>query len=162
MTKIRNFMLLGGLSLALVAMGATAMNAQLIPLPEFTGSFTLPVRAQWGETSLPAGHYSLFYGAPFGGGGHAVEVLNRADGSSRMILARDRTDASAAKAELVCVHEGNVDVVRALNLPALGESIHFSLPRHTKLMANNLKHNSNTSVAALNGPTQYVPVTISR
>jgi hypothetical protein len=146
----------------IVAMGTTATKAQLIPLPEFTGSFTLPVRAQWDGTSLPAGHYSLYYGAPFGGGSQAVEVLNSAEGTVRMVLVRGITDPTAAKTELVCIREGNVDIVRALNVPALGESIHFSLPHNMNLMAYNQKHNSNTRVAALHGLTQFVPVTFSR
>lgn len=91
-----------------------------------------------------------------------MEVLNSADGTSRLILAWDRSDPSAAKTELVCTREGNVDIVRALNVPALGESINFSLPHNMKLMANNQKHNANTSVAALHGLTQFVPVTLSR
>ena len=162
MKTTKKLIIWAGLSLALVAMGATATKAQLIPLPEFTGSFTLPVRAQWGEASLPAGHYSLYYGAPFEGGSHAVEVLNSADGSARMILVRDRSDTSVAKTELICIREGNVDIVRALNVPALGESINFSLPPNMKLMANNQKHRANRKVAELRGLTQYVQVTISR
>ena len=89
-------------------------------------------------------------------------VLNNADGHARMILARDRTGTSSAKTELVCTREGNVDIVRALNVPALGESIHFSLPQNMKLMASNRKHSANTSVAALHGLTQSVPVILSR
>ncbi len=162
MKTTKKLIIWAALSLALVAMGTTATKAQLIPLPLFTGSFTLPVRAQWGETSLPAGHYTLYYGAPFGGGSHAVEVLNSADGNSRMILAWDRTGTSSAKTELVCTREGNVDIVRALNVPALGESINFSLPHNMKLMANSQKHNANTGVAALHGLTRFVPVTLSR
>ncbi len=91
-----------------------------------------------------------------------MEVLNSADGSSRMILVRDRSDTSVAKTELICVREGNVDIVRALNVPALGESINFSLPPNMKLMANNQKHSANRKVAELRGLTQYVPVTLSR
>lgn len=163
MKTINRMIIWAALSLALVAVGTTGTTAQLIPLPEFTGSFTLPVRAQWGAMALPAGHYNLYYGAPFKGGSYAVEVVNSADGSARgMILVRDRTSASSSRTELVCTREGNVDIVRALNVPALGESIHFSLPRNMELMANQQNHKANTKVAALRGLPRFVPVTLNR
>ena len=163
MKNIKRMIIWAGLSLAIVAMGTIGAKAQLIPLPEFTGSFTLPVRTQWGAMALPAGQYSLYYGAPFKGGSYAVEVVNSADGSARgMILVRDRTAASASKTELVCTREGNVDIVRALNVPALGESIHFALPQDMKLIANQRNHKASTKVATLRGLTRFVPVTLNQ
>lgn len=162
MKTVRNFMILAGLSVALVAMGATGARAQLIPLPEFTGSFTLPVQARWGSMTLPAGNYALYYGAPFKGGNHAVEVV-KADGSVMgMVFVRGRKQTSASKSALVCNREGNVDVVRALELPGLGESIQFSLPRNLQLMANRQSHNATDQSAELHGLVQRVPVTLNR
>jgi hypothetical protein len=147
----------------LVAMGGSGAKAQLIPIPEFTGSFTLPARAQWGAMTLPPGRYSLYYGAPFKGGIYAVEVVNEADGSARgMVFVRDRSDTSSLKTELVCTREGNVDIVRALDLPVLGESIHFSLPHNMELMAKHQNHNAKTQTAALHELIQFMPVTLNR
>lgn len=163
MKTIRNFMILAGLSVAIVAIGAIGAKAEWIPLPEFTGSFTLPVQARWGSVTLPAGDYSFYYGASFKGGPYAVEVVSKADGSVRgMFLVRARKETSASKNALVCTREGNVDIVRALDLPALGESINFSLPPNTELMANRQGHNATNQTAELEGLTQRIPVTPNR
>lgn len=160
---IKDLMIWAGLSLALVAMGASSAKAQLIPFPEFTGSFTLPVRTQWEGMTLPAGRYSLYYGAPFRGGSYAVEVVNRADGSVRgMVPIEARTNTSASKNELVLTREGNVDIVQALDLPAIGKAIHFSLPGRVKLMANVKSPKVQTQVAALHKLIQFVPVTLNQ
>lgn len=163
MKKMKSLMIWAGLSVSVFAMGATGANAQLIPFPEFTGSFTLPVQSQWGSMTLPAGKYSLYYGQPFKGGIYEVEVVSKADGSPRgMVFVRGRTATSASKNELVCAREGNVDVVQALNVPAFGESIHFSLPQKTELMATDQNQNAKTNVAELHRLIEFVPVKINR
>lgn len=147
MKTIRAFMTLAGLCVALVALGATGANAAMISFPRFTGSFTLPTQAQWGAMALPAGHYSLYYGQAFNGGTNAVEVVNQADGSVvGTILVEARNDTSAHSNALVCTREGNVDIVRALDLPALGESLNFALPNGARLVASLQNHKPNTAL----------------
>jgi hypothetical protein len=163
MKTIKSLMILSGLVMALVAMSATGVKAQLISFPEFTGSFSLPVQARWGAMTLPAGDYSLYYGAPFKGGLYVVEVVNKEDGSARGVaFVQGRSQTSASKNELVCTREGNIDIVRALDLPALDESINFALPPNLELMANHQKHNASTPVAAVHGLIQLVPVSLNR
>ena len=145
MKTIRTFMTLAGLCVVLVALGATEASAAVISFPRFTGSFTLPTQAQWGAMTLPAGNYSLYYGQAFNGGTNAVEVVNQADGSVRgMVLVEARNDTSAQRNALVCTREGNLDIVRALDLPALGESLNFALPPGTRVVASLQNHKSNT------------------
>jgi hypothetical protein len=147
MKTIRTFMTLAGLCVALVALGATSASAAVISFARFTGSFTLPTQAQWGPMTLPAGNYSLYYGRAFNGGTNAVEVVNRADGSVRgTILVEARNDTSAHGNALVCTREGNVDIVRALDLPALGESLNFALPHGAQVVARLQNHKPNTAL----------------
>ena len=163
MRIIKNLMILAGLSVALFAMSVTGARAQLITYPEFTGSFHLPVQARWGSLTLPPGIYGLYYGEPFKGGLKVVEVVNKADGSPRGIaLIRGLSPASGATNELVCTRDGNMDFVRALDLPVLGESIQFGLPHDMKLMARQQGHNATKPVAELHGLTQRFPVTPAR
>lgn len=161
---IRTLMTLAGLCMALVALGATGANAAVISFPQFTGSFTLPTQAQWGAMTLPAGHYSLYYGRAFDGGTNAVEVVNKADGSVHgIVLVEARNDTSAHSNALVYTREGKVAIVRALDLPALGESLSFALPPSAQLMASLQNHKSNTPLkeeARLN--TKRLPASLNR
>jgi hypothetical protein len=163
MKTLRSLMVLAGLSVAILAMSAVGAKAQLISLPDFTGSFTLPVQARWGGMTLPAGDYSLYYGQPFKGGIHAVEVVNKADGwVLGMAFVRGLSQTSASKNELVCTREGNTDIIRALDVPALGESIHFDLPHNMKLMTNGQNHPVIPRMAEARGLTQRIPVSLNR
>jgi len=164
MKTIRTFMTLAGLCMVLVALGAISASAAVISFPRFTGSFTLPTQAQWGAMTLPAGNYSLHYGQAFNGGTNAVEVVNQADGSVLgTILVEARNDTSAHGNSLVCTREGNVDIVRALDLPALGESLNFALPHGAQVVASLQNHKPNTALkeeASLY--TGRVPVTVNQ
>ena len=159
MKTIRNFMTLVGGSLALLALGATGARGQGLTRTSFAGTFTLPFEAQWGAMTLPAGDYSLYYGQLFATGTTAVAIAGKAEGSPRgwiLVQAGERT--SALKDGLVCIRDGNSLVVRKLELPAIGESVNFALPRGTKLLANQQNHDRYTQLAK--GPMliQRVPV----
>jgi hypothetical protein len=163
MRIIENLMILAALSVVLVAMSATGARAQLITYPEFVGSFTLPVQASWGSMTLPPGSYGLYYGMPFKGGLKVVEVVNKADGSARGVaLIRGLSQASGSTNELICTREGDMDYVRALDLPVLGKSIQFGLPHNMKLVASQQDHSATKSVAKLHGLTERFLVTSNR
>lgn len=163
MRTIRNLMILAGLFVALMALGASGARAQLITYPVFAGSFTLPVQARWGSMTLPPGNYGLYYGEPFKGGLKVVEVVNKADGSARGIaLIRGLSQASGSTNELVCTRDGNMDFVRALDLPVLGKSIQFGLPHNMELIASQQDHNATKPAADLHGATQRFLVTPTR
>jgi hypothetical protein len=163
MKNIKSWMIFAGFSVAILAMSGTRARAQLITYPEFAGSFTLPVQARWGALTLPPGNYGLYYGEPFKGGLKVVEVVNKADGSARgVVLIRGLSQTSASTNELVCTREGNMDFVRDLDLPVLGESIQFGLPYNMKLIASQQDHNATKPVAELHGLIQRLPVISNR
>jgi hypothetical protein len=161
MKIIRNMVTLAGLSMVVFALGATGARAQSIRTTNFAGTFTLPFEAQWGSTILPVGEYSLYYGRLFEGGPAMVEVVGKENRNPHaFILAQGVSDARAAKSALVCVREGNAGIVRALELPQLGEAVSFKMPRHTQLMARQPNGNRNVEIAG--GPMliQRIPVTL--
>lgn len=161
MKSIRNMMTLVGLSLALFALSATGAKAQNITLTSFDGSFTLPVAAQWGRMNLPAGEYTFSYGQLFNSV-HAVEITGKADGIIHGIaFVRAMNDVSTRKDALVCVREGDALVVRALEMPDIGESVTFALPRGEKLMAHNRNHKGYTQLAEAPMLIERIPVTLN-
>ena len=163
MKTIKSWTMLAGLSVAILAMSAAGARAQLITYPEFVGSFTLPVPAKWESMTLPPGNYGLYYGEPFRGGLKVVEVVNKADGSARGVaLVWGLSQASGSTNELVCTREGDMDFVRALDLPVLGKAIQFGLPHNMKLIASQQDHNATKPAADLHGLTQRIPVTLNR
>ena len=128
MKNIRNLMILSGLCLALLALAVTGARAQAISSTHFAGTFTLPLETHWGAVTLPAGDYTLRYGTAFSST-RLVTIAGKADGRTLgMILAGSRNDASGKENVLNCVREGNKLYVRALQMPLIGESIHFKIP----------------------------------
>lgn len=66
-----------------------------------------------------------------------MEVVHKAGGRLRgMVFIHERKETSASKSELVCTRQGNVDMVRTLDLPAHIESIYLPPPGNTELMTN--------------------------
>ena len=162
MKTIRSLMILAGLSLVLFALSATGAKAQIMPSANFRGTFTLPVAAQWGEMSLPAGEYTLSYGQPFRGGTYAVAVTSKADGKGRgYVLVNGNSGVSSKKDALVCIREGDALVVRTLEMPTIGKSAHFTLPHGTQLTARNGKHNGYTQLAQAPMLIERIPVALN-
>jgi hypothetical protein len=159
MKTIRNITILVGLSAALFILVATGARAQELSTTSFAGTFTLPFDTQWGAMTLPAGDYNLSYGMPFKGGNYAVVVAGKAEASPRgMILTGPRNDVSAAKNALVCIREGDVLFVRALELPAIGESISFALPHGAQVTAHQRNGSTNFQLAEAPVLIQRLPV----
>ena len=103
MKTIRSLIILAGLSLAVLALGATGAEAQGRSGADFAGTFTLPFEAQWGSTILPVGEYSLYYRQPLTGGPLMVEVIGKEKGSPHVfILPRAKDSASTTKSAIVC------------------------------------------------------------
>lgn len=161
MKSIRNIMTLAGLSLVLFALSTTGAKAQDIALPSFGGNFTLPVAAQWGGMTLPAGEYTLRYGQAFSGGTYAVAVTSKADRTTRMALVKANTDPSTKKDALVCVRDGDALVVRALEMPAIGTAALFALPHGEKLMAHNRNHKGYSQLAEAPMLIEQIPVALN-
>ncbi len=162
MKTIRSLMILAGLSLALLTLGVTGAKAQSLRLSDFAGTFTLPFEAQWGRTTLPAGEYDLYYGQPSAGGHLMVEVRGKEKGSPHVfILPQGINDASTTHSALVCVREGDAGIVRVLEMPEIGQSASFAMPRGTQLMAHKGKHNGYTQLAQAPMLIERIPVTLN-
>jgi hypothetical protein len=128
MKMIRNITILVGLSVVLFALAVTGARAQTFASTSFTGSFTLPAETHWGALTLPTGDYTLSYGIAFSST-YLVAVAGKAEGSPRaMILPGSRNDVKSAENVLNCIREGDTLYVRALEMPLIGQSVHFRIP----------------------------------
>ena len=82
-----------------------------------------------------------------------------------MKIAMGRSDAKAGENSLVCVREDNKGYVRALELPAIGESIEFNLPHgvevESKLIAKHQNKSGNTQLAEARIRVERVPIKLS-
>lgn len=151
MKTIRRSMILVGFSVALFALISTGASAQVLSTNSFAGKFTLPVETHWGAMTLPAGEYSLTYGTAFSST-YLVTVADEAEGRILgMVLPRARNDVKAAENVLDCIREGDRLYVRALELPAIGESIHFKIPHvvavRSRVIAGHQNEKGNTHIA---------------
>ena len=164
MKTIRSLITMVGLSMVVLVLGATGLWAQQAPslsATSFAGNFTLPINARWGSMTLPAGKYTLRYGQPFAGGLFAVEVLGKEKGSPHgVILVTGSDHSSAAKSALVCMREGEMLIIRALEMPAVGKTVNFALSPGGKLVANNAKHSGYAQLAEAPLLIQRIPVTL--
>lgn len=153
MKTILRSMILVGFSVALLVLVSTGARAQALSTTSFAGTFTLPVETHWGAMTLPAGDYSLKYGTAFSST-YLVTVADEAQGRILgMILAGPRDDVKVAENVLDCVREGDTLFVRALELPAIGESIHFKIPRvvavRSRVIAGHQDDKGKTRVASV-------------
>jgi hypothetical protein len=165
MKTIRSLTILAGLSVMLFALGATGAKAESGPslsITNFAGTFTLPFEAQWGNMTLPAGDYSLYYGEPLGNGFYMVEVVGHAKGSPHgRISVAVNGRASVAKDSLICIREGNSLVVQRLEMPELGKSVTFAMPHGTQLVAHNGRRNGYTQLAEAPMLIQRIPIAMN-
>ncbi len=161
MKTIRGLTTLAGLSLMLLALGATGAKGQGSNSTRFAGTFTLPFEAQWGKMTLPAGDYTLQYDMNEIGHGLVV-VRGTAKGSPYgSIIAGPLGETSAKQNAIICVRNGNALIVRSLEMPAIGESVLFRMPRGAKLAAHNGQRGGYTQLAE--GPMliERIPLTLS-
>lgn len=159
----RSFLPLVGFFVAFLALGVSGSRAQNLHSTEFVGTVTLPFAAQWGELTLPAGEYKISYGALFDGS-EFVAVEGKAEGSPHgLILPIEKKESAATnkKNDLVCIRQGRDGIVRELEMPAIGKTVSFAMPRGEQLIAHNRKGSANTQLAG--GPTliERLPVTPS-
>jgi hypothetical protein len=165
MKTIRSLMTKVGFSMVVLALGATGAWAQQAPslsATSFAGTFTLPIDAQWGSMTLPAGEYSLYYGRAGAGEFHMVEVVGKTNASPHgVILAQQPESASATKNSIVCARDGDALIVRALEMPAIGTSVNFRLPHGAKLVAHNGKRGGYTQLAEAPMLIQRIAVTLN-
>jgi hypothetical protein len=163
MKNIRNLVTLVGLTVVFFALGATGARAQSFSNTRFSGTFTLPFEAQWGPVTLQPGAYKLYYGRLTDGGSAMVEVVGKENRKPHvLILAREVNEASITKSALVCIREGNVGIIRVLEMPQLGEAVEFSMPRGTQLMAHNSNGSKNVQIAEGPKLIQRIPVTLEK
>jgi hypothetical protein len=113
---------MAGLAVVLVAGGflATAANAQ----SRYVGRFTLQCKASWAGHILPAGEYTITVPPQ----SDASYILVRAvHGTASAILAAKQSgNKSGGKDELLITSNGEVCVVRSLNLAALDMEFVYS------------------------------------
>ena len=159
MKTIRSIATLAGLFAAVLTLGAAVGRGQVIHSDLFAGTFTLPAQARWGNLNLPAGVYSVRYGIGVRGS-HFVEVVSKEKESPyRFVLAGSIQDTSATRNAIVCIRDGNTLVVRTLEMPAIGESANFAMPRGGTLVAQNGKHNGYKQLAQAPMLIQRIPIT---
>ena len=162
MKTIRSLMTLAGLILAVFALSATGAKARVISAASFSGTFTLPVAAQWGRMTLPAGTYKLYYGSLNDQGETVVEVVGKAKGSPHgVILPHSQDSAFVGNSSLVCIREGNALIVRALEMPSIGTAANFHMPHGTQLEATNRRDKGYTQLAEAPMLIERVPVTFN-
>lgn len=119
------------------ALGLTGQGIHGLRVIEFTGSFVLPFEADWAGVTLPAGKYILCFGTQ-GHGIYFVEIRGRDKGSPHgIVLIQGHQATCSIRNALVCIREGNSQIVRSLEMTAIGKSVQFELPRAMRLQVAN-------------------------
>lgn len=161
MKTVRSLTTMLGLTLVFIALGAISARGQFLDSTQFVGTFTLPISARWGTTTLPAGDYTLRYGTLHATGGF-VEVRGTEKGSQHVVIRVEGVgQSSATKTALVCIRDGAALFIRSLEMPGIGETVTFALPHGARLAAH--QHNGGTNAQLVEAPVliQRVPVTLS-
>lgn len=131
--KIRSHTTLVGVFPVISRAGTVAPGALGLRMADFVGKFNLPFDAAWGEMVLPQGDYALYYGA-MGEGLHCVEILGTGQAAPRGIfLVREQSPASVVQNALVCTCKDGRQIIRTLELPAIGKAVSFASPAAGKL-----------------------------
>lgn len=124
--NIRSLTTLVGVFPVISYLGATEQSTLGRQATEFSGRFTLPFKAEWGEVVLPEGDYNLHYGT-LGQGVYFVEILGKDQHKPHGIfLVPQQVPASVVQNALVCTCRGGRCIIRALELPAIGKSVSFA------------------------------------
>jgi len=158
MKTVRRLTTMLGLTLVLIALGAISARGQFLDSTQFVGTFTLPISAQWGTTTLPAGNYTLRYGTIHAAGGF-VEVRGTEKGSRHVVIRVEGVgQSSATKTALVCIRDGAALFIRSLEMPGIGETATFALPQGARLAAHLRNGGTNTQLVEAPILMQRVPV----
>jgi hypothetical protein len=117
-TRISSLIRFAGLALLAACFVAGHANAQ-----DFSGKFTLPFEARWGQATLPAGDYSLTVNSL-----NTICTVYRGQNAVAMIPAQS-TDKTYSGHAALSVEQGTV---RSLRLPDLGIILQYSpqQPKH--------------------------------
>ena len=162
MKEIRSLLVSGATFLVFLALAVTGAKAQYLVSAHFTGTFTLPFTAHWGQMILPPGEYNLYYGVQNKGGAYFVEVHGQAKGSPHgVILPVGQVDTKTDVNAVLCVRKGDMAYVRGLELPAIGESVRFKKPHGVSVESwiteKAQKHNTQSPLAEVRIPIEHAP-----
>ena len=125
---IRSRTTLVGVFPVISRVGTTPSRALGLRMTEFSGRFTLPFSAAWGEMVLTEGDYSVHYGA-LGEGLHCVEIVGIAENTpGGVFIVRKQNPASVVQNALVCTCRSGRQIIRSLELPAIGKAVSFAEP----------------------------------
>jgi hypothetical protein len=119
----QKFTVLGMLALGLMLAN---FNAKAADVPAFQGKFTLTSAIRWGQATLPAGDYTFTLDHNYPG---SVVTVRRGTECVERVLTAGISDFKSGKAEIK-VESG---MVRAVNLPQIGVSLHYSAPNSRHL-----------------------------
>lgn len=134
--NIRNHTTLVGVFPVVSHRTETWRSAFGLRMTEFAGRFTLPFEAKWGEVILTEGDYFMHYGT-LGQDTYFVEILGKNPGSPcGIFLVAQQGPSSVVQNALICNWSGERQVIRALELPAIGKSVSFAVPKARKLTEN--------------------------
>jgi len=146
------------LALLLAAIGPSWASAQ-----DFQGKFTLPFEAQWGNTILQPGSYTLTVGR-FQGGQREVMVQTDAGAKATAIIMTQSQNPSPSlsRNNLVCVRGNRGLAVRALEVAPLGETIYFTMPKGDVMYAEKRDGKEPPLLAQSPELIQRIPVEAAR
>jgi hypothetical protein len=125
MKAIRRFSFLQALALSVLALGLSASPAAA---QSVTGTFKLPMTANWGTSFLPAGEYS--YSAEISQGIPIVTVRSLDTKWAQMFLAQSVSAGDDSKpATLELSRQGDKLYVSSISARGMGLVFNYSVPK---------------------------------
>jgi hypothetical protein len=125
MKAIRRFSFLQALALSVLALGLSAAPAAAQTV---SGTFKLPMAANWGASSLPAGEYS--YSAEISQGMPIVTVRSLDTKWAEMFVAQSVSPGDDSQpASLELTRKGDKMYVSSLSAKGMGLVFNYALPK---------------------------------
>jgi hypothetical protein len=125
MKAIRRFSFLQTLALSVLALGLSAAPAAA---QSVMGTFKLPMAANWGTSSLPAGEYS--YSAEISQGMPILTVRSLDSNRAQMFLAQSVSPGDDSKpATLELTRKGDKMYVSSISARGMGLVFNYSVPK---------------------------------
>jgi hypothetical protein len=135
MKSIRKFAYAG-----LLALSSLAFMSPLVSAQDARGGFTLMHNVRWQNVAVPAGEYK--FSVELRGPSEMLTLRKvSGEGAGFMILVNDVDSAAfpAAAAlengKLTLVSQSGKRYVSAMELPAIGKTLHFAVPAETRELA---------------------------
>jgi hypothetical protein len=124
----------------LLALGSLTLMPALASAQDARGAFTLTHDVRWQNVAVPAGYYKFSVELR---GPSEMLVLHKVSGggSGFMILVNDvdsmapATAAASENGKLTLVSQSGNRYVSAMELPAIGATLHFVVPSETRELA---------------------------